>query len=149
MPAIEIDYFDLEQALSQIATLREALAEEQSELDVLLQAAVPDEIEIAVSERQVQNQEQAIREIQEEGRRYYYALNDVPVPELCGLCNFNPINKNVVFKECPSCGGPFKNNRAHPDQNWLCAKFSLLTQSVIYFTENSDGSPDIAGVEGI
>lgn len=158
MPEMEIDFFDLEMALSQIADFKLALEEEQAELDVLLGADEPDDAAILISTDKVSRYERSIVQIQVEGRRYYYLLNPVPRPELCLVCNFNPINKNVILDVCPECGGGLKNNRASDIKedlksggaNWRCARFDVAIQQVVFFTEYTlGGEPDISGIEGI
>ncbi len=149
MPALlEISAEDLEKAQSQLKIIREMLAEENIELQQAQVAADADEI--AISERQIASLEKSIEEIVEEGRKYYYLLHPVPRPALCLVCNFNPINKNVVLKDCPECDGPIKNNRPHPEaENWICCRWNDELQEKVFFTENADEEPNVAGVEEI
>lgn len=135
---VEVIPEDLAKAQSQLSILREMLEEE-------LEESTGSEADLLV----ISKLETSIREIEAEGRKYYYLLNPVPRPELCGLCNFNPINKNVVFTNCPNCDGPIKWNRPSPlPQNWRCFKMDV-TGHKVYFAENSDGEPEISGVEEI
>ncbi len=142
VPYIEVREIDLEQAKSQITDLQAALDEEQSELDVLLDAETQDPIEIGISQGLVDRYANSILEIKAEARGYYYALHNVPRPELCTLCNYTPTDKNSNLKECPNCFGPFKNQTVDPKGsfNWRCRK---ADRSVFCITTPTNEEPDI------
>lgn len=149
VPSLEVTQEKFEKAQSQISDLRAALEEEQSELDVLLDAAEPSEIEIGISQGLVDRYANSIDEIQAEARDYYYLLNKVPRPELCTLCNYTPTDKNSNLHECPNCKGPFENNTVSPKGsfNWLCRHPG--TKNHYCITTKTNEEPDIPGVEEI
>jgi len=142
VPYIEVRQIDLEQAKSQITDLQAALDEEQAELEVLQAADTWDEIEIGISQGLVDRYENSILEIKAEARGYYYALHNVPRPELCTLCNYTATDKNSNLTECPNCFGPFKNNTVKPARsfNWRCKK---IDKSVFCITTPTNEEPDI------
>jgi len=133
-PLLEVTEDDLEKAQSQIALYREML---DAEL-----------LEDAPNQNFVGRMETAIEEIQSEARDYYYALNPVPRPELCTLCNYTPTDKNSNLHECPNCHGPFENNTVSPKGyfNWVCKTPS----GILYCIQTEDAEePDIPQVEEI
>lgn len=134
VPVLEVTQDDLEKAKSQITLYRDMLDAEFNEDEP--------------SQNFISRMEVAIDQIEAEAREYYYALNKVPRPELCGLCNWNPINKNVVTKFCPYCTGDLKNNRPSPTGsfNWVCKK----NDKTVFCINTPDAEePDIPGEDVI